>query len=126
MAPKNRKGSNTDIAAIFNSLPSASGGSAEAVPTAPSAPSIAEPSTWPQVDRPDVPETTQQAPQAASDNSLLGRFAAVMDNVVPDDMGGMIRGTSGPLSIVPGYKETAGAVLGGVLSGGESVVNAIN
>lgn len=123
MAPKNRKGSNTDIAAIFNSLPSASGGSVEAVPTAPS---ISEPNTWAQVERPDVPETTQQAPQSATDNSFLGRFAAVMDNVVPDDMGGMIRGTSGPLSIVPGYKETAGAVLGGVLSGGESVVNAIN
>lgn len=78
------------------------------------------------VERPDVPSIEEQLPTQAVDNSLLGGFLNVMDNIVPDDMGGMIRGTSGWLSNVPGYKETVGAVLSVPLSAGETAINVMN
>lgn len=78
------------------------------------------------IERPDVPDIEEQLPKEASDGSLISGFFNVMDNVVPDDLGGMIRGTSGWLSKVPGYEETVGTVAGGVLAGGSSVINAIN
>lgn len=76
--------------------------------------------------RPDVPPMEDQLPPEASDGSLLSGFFNVMDNIVPDDMGGMLRGTSGWLANVPGYEETVGTAVGGVLSGGSAVINAIN
>ena len=79
------------------------------------------------VARPDVPKIEEQLPpQAANSDSLLGSFLNVMDNIVPDDMGGMIRGESGILAEVPGYRQTLGAVVGVPLSGAESVINAVN
>lgn len=78
------------------------------------------------VERPDVPDIEEQLPPEASDGSLISGFFNVMDNIVPDDMGGLIRGTSGWLSKVPGYQETVGTVAGGALSGGSAVINAIN
>lgn len=120
MAPKQKKNS-PDLAAIFNSLPSNSGG----VAPAPVQQAPLDPQTLPTVPRPDVPDTVQQAPAAATDDSLLGKFTQVMDNVVPDDLGGMVRGSSGWLANVPGYQQTVGAVAGAALSGGESVMNAL-
>lgn len=76
--------------------------------------------------RPDVPPLTEQVPQNAKDNSLLGGFLNIMDNIVPDDMGGMVRGQSGWLSNVPGYENTVGRVAGLPLSGVESVMNVVN
>lgn len=79
------------------------------------------------VARPDVPKIEEQLPpQAANSDSLLGSFLNVMDNIVPDDMGGIIRGESGWLSEVPGYQQTLGAVAGVPLSAAESVINAVN
>jgi hypothetical protein len=79
------------------------------------------------VARPDVPKIEDQLPKEASNgDSLLGSFLNVMDNIVPDDMGGMIRGQSGWLSSVPAYKETVGAVAGVPLSAAESVINVVN
>jgi hypothetical protein len=79
------------------------------------------------VARPDVPKIEDQLPPQASENdSLLGSFLNVMDNIVPDDMGGMIRGESGILAEVPGYQQTLGAVAGVPLSAAESVINAVN
>lgn len=124
MAPKEKKKSTTDFASIFNSLPKSSAGNVTPPPG--SEGSVLDPREFPEVPRPDIPEVSEQAPQAATDNSVLGKFISIMDNVTPDDMGGMIRGTSGFLSNVPGYKETVGAGLGLALSGGESVINAID
>lgn len=78
----------------------------------------------PSVVRPDVPEVDEQASPGAMD-SVLGWVADKMDNVIPDDMGGMARGTSGWLNAVPGYQQTTGAVVGGALSSGESLMNAM-
>lgn len=78
------------------------------------------------VERPDVPAIEEELPQQAKDDSILGSFLNVMDNIVPDDMGGMIRGTSGWLSNVPLYKETVGSVLGVPLSAGETAIDVMN
>lgn len=71
-------------------------------------------------------QTQPSAPTQQSNDSLFGNFLNVLDNVTPDDMGGMVRGTSGWLSKVPGYQQTAGKVAGLPLSGVESVVNVVN
>ena len=84
-----------------------------------------DPKDWPAAPRPDVPDTQQQAPQAA-DNSLLGTFARVMDNITPDDMGGILRGDSGWTANIPGYNQTVGAAADVALTGGGAVVDAIN
>ena len=89
----------------------------------------AEPADFDQispVSRPEVPDIEQQLPQNAKDESLLGGFLNIMDNIVPDDMGGMIRGTSGWMSNVPLYEETVGRVAGAPLSVAESTMNVIN
>jgi hypothetical protein len=78
------------------------------------------------VGRPDVPEIEEQLPPQVTDNSIIGGFLNVMDNIVPDDLGGMIRGESGPLSNLPLYRETVGTALGVPISGAESVINAVN
>lgn len=78
------------------------------------------------VRRPDVPEIEEKVPQNVRDNSILSGFMDVMDNITPDDMGGLVRGTSGWLSEVPLYRETVGTALGVPLSAAESVINAVN
>lgn len=78
------------------------------------------------VTRPDVPEIDEQLPPEATDNSFLGGFLNIMDNIVPDDMGGLVRGQSGWMSNVPLYKETVGAAVGVPLSAAESVINVVN
>ena len=39
------------------------------------------------------------------------KLTGVVDNVVPDDLGGMVTGNSGWLANVPGYRPTLGAAL---------------
>lgn len=79
------------------------------------------------IPRPDTPEMDEQlAPEATNDNSILGNFMQVMDNVTPDDMGGLLRGTSGWMSNVPGYKETVGRALGANLTAAAGVIDAAN
>jgi hypothetical protein len=78
------------------------------------------------VDRPDVPKIEDQLPQEATDGSLISGFFNVMDNIVPDDMGGLIRGTSGWMSNVPLYRETVGTALGAPLSAAETAINVMN
>lgn len=75
--------------------------------------------------RPVVAPTQQQAPETAS-NGFLGGLTNFMDNIVPDDMGGIARGESGWTKNIPGYDQTVGAAADVALTGGESVVNAIN
>ena len=78
----------------------------------------------------DVPELTEEIPQQVRDNSLLSGFFNIMDNIVPDDMGGLVRGESGWINEVPYvgdiYENTAGRVLGAGLSIGETTLNAVN
>lgn len=83
-----------------------------------------DPKEAPPVPRPDVPDTTE-APAPGIEDTIMGNVASVLDRYVPDDMGGVARGESGWLSMVPGYRQTVGAVAGLVLSGGESVMNAM-
>lgn len=78
------------------------------------------------IPRPDVPSMEEQLPVEAKDGSILGSFFNVMDNIVPDDMGGLVRGTSGWLSDVPLYKETLGRVAGAPLSAVETTFNVVN
>ena len=82
------------------------------------------------VSRPDTPELSEGIPQEAQDNSVLGGFLNLMDNIVPDDMGGLIRGESGWINNVPYagdlYESTVGVAAGGVLDAGSAAVNAMN
>jgi len=67
-------------------------------------------------------------PAEEEDNSFLSKTLNLMDNLVPDDMGGAVRGESGWLEdtfIGSAYEQTVGRVLGAGLSGGESVFNGI-
>lgn len=82
--------------------------------------------TAPVTGRPDVPELEEEIPQSVRDNSIIGGFMNIMDNITPDDMGGLVRGTSGWLGEVPLYRETVGTALGVPLSAAESVINAVN
>lgn len=79
------------------------------------------------VSRPDTPELSEGIPQEAKDNSVLGGFFNLMDNVTPDDLGGLIRGESGWINNIPyvgdAYENTIGAALGGALDVGSGVVN---
>lgn len=78
------------------------------------------------IERPDVPTIEEQLPEEAGDGSFISGFFNVMDNIVPDDMGGIIRGSSGWLSNVPGYEQTVGAALGVPLSAAEGAVDVMN
>lgn len=82
------------------------------------------------IPRPDTPELEDGIPQEAKDNSLLGGFLNIMDNIVPDDMGGLIRGESGWINEVPYagdlYENTVGAVAGNALGVGSAAINAMN
>lgn len=83
------------------------------------------------VARPDVPAIEEQLPEGTTDNSFLGGFLNIMDNIVPDDMGGLIRGESEQwLPDIPYvsdlYRNTVGNVLGVPLTAAEGVVDAIN
>ena len=78
----------------------------------------------PPVPRPDVPETTEQASPNAMD-SALGWLADKADNFVPDDLGGIARGTSGWLAAVPGYQQTMGQVASVGLTGGSALMDAM-
>ena len=78
------------------------------------------------VSRPDVPELSEGVTPEMYDNSVLGGFVKFMDNIFPDDLGGMLRGESGWLSNVPLYEETVGTVLGAQMDVGSSAVDAIN
>jgi len=78
------------------------------------------------IERPEVPSLEEEIPEENVDNSILGRFVRFADRVFPDDLGGMIRGTSGWLSNIPGYRQTVGAALGVPLSAGAAVLDALN
>ena len=78
----------------------------------------------PEVTRPDVPDTTEQVAPKAED-SFLGRIASVADNIVPDDIGGALRGQSGWLANIPGYRPTLGSVASGALTGGGAVMDVL-
>ncbi len=82
------------------------------------------------IDRPDAPELEEGIPQDAQDNSVLGGFMNFMDKIVPDDMGGALRGDSGFIADVPFagdlYQNTIGGLASATLSGGSEVVNALN
>ena len=78
------------------------------------------------IERPDVPTIEEQLPEEAGDGSFISGFFNVMDNIVPDDMGGIVRGSSGWLSNVPGYEQTVGAALGVPLSAAEGAVDVMN
>lgn len=84
-----------------------------------------DPAEFERVPRPDVPTTEEQRPPAA-DESFLGRVASVADRYFPDDLGGALRGESGWLANVPGYRQTVGAVADVGLDAGGAVVDAIN
>ena len=81
------------------------------------------------VERPDVPTIEEQLPEEAGDGSFISGFFNVMDNIVPDDMGGLIRGSSGWISDAPYvgdlYRNTVGTVLGVPLSAAEGAVDAM-
>jgi len=103
------------------------------IPSAPGAPGAGvvgfDPSAFAEdfpVDRPDVPPLEEEVPQKNLDNSLLSGFLNIMDNVVPDDLGGMIRGTSGWLSEVPGYQQTLGRAADVPLTAGAGVIDVLN
>lgn len=85
---------------------------------------VVKPVDLPPVPRPDRPESDEQAAPDAMDN-VLGSIVSFMDNVVPDDLGGMVTGTSGWLARVPGYRVTLGTVASGALTGGAAVTNAM-
>lgn len=94
--------------------------------TAPQIPGQLNPEDFPTVVRPDVPSVTDQAPPGTED-TIIGRFASFMDNIVPDDMGGLARGENdqgqpvGWAGYIPGYRQTLGKVAGtglDVLGGG--------
>jgi len=90
-------------------------------------PATVDPADWDEqfpVDRPDVPEIEEQLPAEAYDNSIIGGFAQFMDNIVPDDMGGMIRGSSGWLANLPLYEETLGKVAYAPFGAGAEVLDA--
>ena len=74
--------------------------------------------------RPAVAPTQEQAPQTAM-SGIMGGIAGFMDNIVPDDMGGIARGESGWTKDLPGYDQTVGAVADLALTGGEAAVNAM-
>jgi len=76
--------------------------------------------------RPEVPDIEEELPAEARDGSILSGFVNLMDNVVPDDMGGAIRGETGWLSELPFYRETLGTALGVPLTGGAAVIDAVN
>ena len=76
--------------------------------------------------RPEVLPLEEEIPEQNKDNSVLGTFFDVMDNIVPDDLGGMIRGTSGWLAEVPLYQETIGAALGVPLQIGAGAMDVLN
>lgn len=78
------------------------------------------------VPRPDVPELSEGIQPEIYDNSVLGGFVKFMDRIVPDDLGGMIRGESGWLSNVPLYEETLGKVAGAPLEAGAVAIDALN
>lgn len=79
------------------------------------------------ISRPDVPEIEEQLPpEATNDNSILGGFANFMDNIVPDDMGGLIKGEVGWLSNIPGYEQTVGKVAFAPFAGAAATLDAAN
>ena len=70
------------------------------------------------------------SPVKEEDTSFLTKTFDFMDNITPDDMGGIIRGTSDQwVPEVPyltdAYRNTGGAVLGAGLSSGEAIFNGI-
>ena len=95
---------------------------------------LGKPGDWDEtapIARPDTPELEEGIPQEAVDNSLLGKVLNLLDNVTPDDMGGLVRGTSDQwLPDVPYvsdlYRNTAGAVLGAGLSVTEGGLDVLN
>lgn len=83
------------------------------------------------VARPPVAKMEQGVPQQSQDNSILGGFMNFMDNVVPDDLGGIIRGDSDQwIPDVPYasdlYRNTIGTVASVPLSTGAQVIDVMN
>jgi hypothetical protein len=80
--------------------------------------------------RPNLPKMEENVPQQNQDNSILGGFMNFMDNIVPDDMGGALRGDSGFIADVPFvgdlYRNTVGTVLNVPLTAGEAGIDALN
>jgi hypothetical protein len=80
--------------------------------------------------RPNLPKMEENVPQQNQDNSILGGFMNFMDKIVPDDMGGALRGDSGFIADVPFvgdlYRNTVGTVLNVPLTAGEVGIDALN
>jgi hypothetical protein len=95
---------------------------------------LGKPGDWDEtapIARPDTPELEEGIPQEAVDNSLLGRVLDVLDNVTPDDMGGLVRGTSEQwLPDIPYvsdvYRGSVGKILGAGLSVTEGGLDVLN
>ena len=83
------------------------------------------------VARPNLAKIEDSVPQKNQDNSILGGFMNLVDNVVPDDIGGLIRGDSDQwLPDVPYasdlYRNTLGGMASVPLSMGSSAIDAMN
>lgn len=68
---------------------------------------VTRPEDMEQVPRPDVPDT-REAPPATAADTFFGGVAGFLDNIVPDDMGGLVSGKTGWLNAIPGYETTTG------------------
>ncbi len=82
------------------------------------------------LNRPAIPEITEELPPQAYDGSILSSFASFADRYWPDDSGGLIRGTSGWLENMPVagplYRGTVGAIAGTALSAGSVAIDVMN
>ena len=81
--------------------------------------------------RPNLDKMEDSVPQKNQDNSILGGFMNLMDNIVPDDMGGLLRGDSEQwLPDVPYvsdlYRNTVGAAMDVPLTAGEAAIDAMH
>jgi hypothetical protein len=83
------------------------------------------------IERPNVSPIDQEVPEKNKDNSILGGFLDFMDNIVPDDMGGLLRGRSDQwLPEVPYvsdiYRNTVGRFVGAGLDIGAGTMDVLN
>jgi len=81
--------------------------------------------------RPNLDKMEDSVPQKNQDNSILGGFMNLMDNIVPDDMGGLLRGDSEQwLPDVPYvsdlYRNTLGSAIDVPLTAGEAAIDAMH
>ena len=83
------------------------------------------------VARPNLDKMEDSVPQKNQDNSILGGFMNLMDNIVPDDMGGLLRGDSDQwLPDIPYvsdlYRNTVGVSMDVPLTAGEAAIDAMH